>query len=303
MSDFENLLKEYRDQVNKSLQEVLPSEESRLAEAMRYSVLNGGKRLRPILVYLSSRLGSCDRQSINLSACAVELIHCYSLIHDDLPSMDNDDLRRGNPTSHIKFDEATAILAGDALQPLAFELICNINIDEKTKINTDEAWSYGKPDVPKLLNHFENYIKHLRKSGIAGSAIIETKKKQARDFEQLKSNAKQKNDPGELFIIGKRYFLGLGVEKNYLNALIWLNKAAYKNHSRAQFLLGAMYENGLGTEIDYVQAYKWFRLSMDGGFIEAKTHLNKLNLKISRLQRIKAQGIIQDWKKDNNFRN
>ncbi len=173
----------------------------------------------------------------------------------------------------------------------------------KTKINTDEAWSYGKPDVPKLLNHFENYIKHLRKSGIAGSAIIETKKKQARDFEQLKSNAKQKNDPGELFIIGKRYFLGLGVEKNYLNALIWLNKAAYKNHSRAQFLLGAMYENGLGTEIDYVQAYKWFRLSMDGGFIEAKTHLNKLNLKISRLQRIKAQGIIQDWKKDNNFRN
>ena len=134
MSDFENLLKEYRDQVNKSLQEVLPSEESRLAEAMRYSVLNGGKRLRPILVYLSSRLGSCDRQSINLSACAVELIHCYSLIHDDLPSMDNDDLRRGNPTSHIKFDEATAILAGDALQPLAFELICNINIDEKTKI-------------------------------------------------------------------------------------------------------------------------------------------------------------------------
>ena len=134
MSDFENLLKEYRDQVYKSLQEVLPSEESRLAEAMRYSVLNGGKRLRPILVYLSSRLGSCDRQSINLSACAVELIHCYSLIHDDLPSMDNDDLRRGNPTSHIKFDEATAILAGDALQPLAFELICNINIDEKTKI-------------------------------------------------------------------------------------------------------------------------------------------------------------------------
>ena len=134
MPDFENLLKKYRDQVNKSLQEVLPHEKSMLAEAMRYSVLNGGKRLRPILVYLSSGLGSCDNQSIDLSACAVELIHCYSLIHDDLPSMDNDDLRRGSPTCHIKFNEATAILAGDALQPLAFELLCNINIEEKTKI-------------------------------------------------------------------------------------------------------------------------------------------------------------------------
>ena len=134
MTDFENLLKEYRDQVNKSLQEVLPSEESRLAEAMRYSVLNGGKRLRPILVYLSSGLGTCDNQPKELAACAVELIHCYSLIHDDLPSMDDDDLRRGNPTCHVKFDEATAILAGDALQPLAFELICSISIGEKTKI-------------------------------------------------------------------------------------------------------------------------------------------------------------------------
>jgi len=133
MTDFENLLNNYRDQVNKSLQEVLPSEGSLITEAMRYSVLNGGKRLRPILVYLSSDLSHCDQKSRDLSACAVELIHCYSLIHDDLPSMDNDDLRRGKPTCHIKFDEATAILAGDALQPLAFELICGINIKEETK--------------------------------------------------------------------------------------------------------------------------------------------------------------------------
>tara|TARA_B100000287_G_scaffold259307_1_gene243864 strand:+ start:158 stop:1027 length:870 start_codon:yes stop_codon:yes gene_type:complete len=134
MSDFENLLKKYRDQVNENLKEVLPSEGSRLTEAMRYSVLNGGKRLRPILVYLSSNLGQCRKQDIDLSACAVELIHCYSLVHDDLPSMDNDDLRRGNPTCHVKFDEATAILAGDALQPLAFELICKINVKENIKI-------------------------------------------------------------------------------------------------------------------------------------------------------------------------
>ena len=121
MTDFENLLNHYRDQVNKSLQEVLPSEGSLITDAMRYSVLNGGKRLRPVLVYLASDLNHCDQKSRDLSACAVELIHCYSLIHDDLPSMDDDDLRRGKPTCHIKFDEATAILAGDALQPLAFE--------------------------------------------------------------------------------------------------------------------------------------------------------------------------------------
>ena len=135
MSDFENLLKKYRDQVNKKLQEVMPSESTRLCKAMRYSVLNGGKRLRPILVYLSSSLGKCQQKSVDFSACAVELIHCYSLIHDDLPSMDDDNLRRGNPTCHIKFDEATAILAGDALQPLAFELICKIHTKESTKIS------------------------------------------------------------------------------------------------------------------------------------------------------------------------
>ena len=134
MSDFENLLKKYRDQVNKNLKEVLPSEDSLLTEAMRYSVLNGGKRLRPILVYLSSDLGQCDQRDRDLSACVVELIHCYSLIHDDLPSMDNDDLRRGSPTCHVQFDEATAILAGDALQPLAFELICKINVQENIKV-------------------------------------------------------------------------------------------------------------------------------------------------------------------------
>ena len=110
MSDFENLLKKYRDQVNKNLKEVLPSEDSLLTEAMRYSVLNGGKRLRPILVYLSSDLGQCNQRDRDLSACVVELIHCYSLIHDDLPSMDNDDLRRGSPTCHVQFDEATACL-------------------------------------------------------------------------------------------------------------------------------------------------------------------------------------------------
>ena len=102
-----------------------------LAEAMRYSLLNGGKRIRPILVYAAA-LAVRGEAVVNYTpsttedafAVAIELMHSYSLVHDDLPAMDDDDLRRGKPTSHIQFDEATAILSGDALQCLAFEYIC-----------------------------------------------------------------------------------------------------------------------------------------------------------------------------------
>ena len=134
MSEFENLLGSYQKRINQTLEWLLPSDDSILAEAMRYSVLNGGKRLRPILVYLSSELGEANHDSIDTLAGSIELIHCYSLIHDDLPSMDNDDLRRGNPTTHKKYDEATAILAGDALQPLAFEFISNLDTSDSNKI-------------------------------------------------------------------------------------------------------------------------------------------------------------------------
>ena len=134
MSEFESLLGSYQKRINQTLEGLLPSDDSILSEAMRYSVLNGGKRLRPILVYLSSELGEANHDSIDTLAGSIELIHCYSLIHDDLPSMDDDDLRRGNPTTHKKFDEATAILAGDALQPLAFELISNLDTSDSNKI-------------------------------------------------------------------------------------------------------------------------------------------------------------------------
>jgi geranylgeranyl pyrophosphate synthase len=97
----------------------------RLVEAMRYSTLLGGKRIRPALVYASAQALGDDSPSCDAAACAVELIHCYSLIHDDLPAMDNDDLRRGQPTLHKAFDEATAILAGDALQSLAFQVLAD----------------------------------------------------------------------------------------------------------------------------------------------------------------------------------
>ncbi len=97
----------------------------RLRQAMHYAVFNGGKRLRPLLVHASGLALGVDAAALDAPACAVELIHSYSLVHDDLPAMDDDDLRRGRPTAHLAFDEATAILAGDALQALAFEILAS----------------------------------------------------------------------------------------------------------------------------------------------------------------------------------
>jgi len=99
--------------------------EDRVIEAMRYSVFSGGKRLRPFLVLASAELFGVDRTQALRVAAAIECVHCYSLIHDDLPAMDDDELRRGKPTVHVQFDEATAILAGDALQSLAFEILAS----------------------------------------------------------------------------------------------------------------------------------------------------------------------------------
>lgn len=102
---------------------------ARLYQAMHYSVMNGGKRVRPLLAVASCEAASGQPQQAIGAACAVELIHAYSLVHDDLPAMDNDAWRRGQPTTHIAFDEAYAILAGDALQALAFEVICDAQLN------------------------------------------------------------------------------------------------------------------------------------------------------------------------------
>lgn len=109
-----------------ALENALPSgelEPSQLFAAMRYSTLGGGKRMRPLLVYAAGRALGVDLDALDAPAAAVEMIHAYSLIHDDLPAMDDDELRRGKPTCHIAYGEATAILAGDALQAMAFEVL------------------------------------------------------------------------------------------------------------------------------------------------------------------------------------
>jgi geranylgeranyl pyrophosphate synthase len=115
---------DYRERIERVLERALPlsgAGSTRLIEAMRYSALGGGKRLRPTLVYTAGVALGASLESLDDPAAAVELIHVYSLIHDDLPAMDDDDLRRGRPSCHKAFDEATAILAGDALQAVAFE--------------------------------------------------------------------------------------------------------------------------------------------------------------------------------------
>jgi len=118
-------LQSVTNRVNSELDQVLGSHltSSRLLEAARYSVLGGGKRLRPALVYAAAAAAGASLESADACAVSVELVHTYSLIHDDLPCMDDDALRRGRPTTHIAFDEATAVLAGDALQALAFSVL------------------------------------------------------------------------------------------------------------------------------------------------------------------------------------
>ena len=133
-------LEENLTRINKALFKTLPKKEiSKVTEAIHYSVMNGGKRIRPQIILILSELLSVEisNDNVDLIAAAGELIHCYSLIHDDLPAMDDDDYRRGQLSCHKKFDEATAILTGDAIQPLSLEVLTSIqdpNLEDDTKL-------------------------------------------------------------------------------------------------------------------------------------------------------------------------
>ena len=175
MSEFEKLLESYQARVNQKLEVLLPDDDSILISAMRYSVLNGGKRLRPILAYLTAELNDTEAEYMDTLASSLELIHCYSLIHDDLPAMDDDELRRGNPTTHKKFDEATAILAGDALQPLAFELISTIKTTDRNKV--------------QMINSLSKACGYL---GMVGGQIKDINSNQIKDVESLDSMHSEK---------------------------------------------------------------------------------------------------------------
>lgn len=133
-------LAEAADLVTVALDELLPraeGPEARVIEAMRYAALGPGKRIRPFFALEAARLFDIDERGVLRAACSLECIHTYSLIHDDLPSMDDDDLRRGRPTVHIAYDEATAILAGDALQAVAFEILAHPDTHDDAEIRTE----------------------------------------------------------------------------------------------------------------------------------------------------------------------
>ena len=131
---------EAADLVTVALDELLPraeGPEARLTEAMRYAALGPGKRLRPFFALETGKLFELEERPVLRAACALECIHAYSLVHDDLPSMDDDDLRRGRPTVHVAYDEATAVLAGDALQAAAFEILAHPDTHKDARVRAD----------------------------------------------------------------------------------------------------------------------------------------------------------------------
>lgn len=145
MTDFSERLSVYQKSVEAALDRWLPGtsvQPEKLHEAMRYSVLGNGKRIRPVILYATGEAFGIDLTALDGPACAVEIIHAYSLIHDDLPAMDDDDLRRGRPTCHKAYDDATAILAGDALQALAFHILAHdpdIQVNDKQRLSMIET--------------------------------------------------------------------------------------------------------------------------------------------------------------------
>lgn len=140
MQEIKKYISEYALEFNSRLSEFFPistSPEHRVVEAMKYSISNGGKRLRPFLVYETSKLFGIDFEQSLRTAVSLECVHSYSLIHDDLPAMDNDDLRRGKASCHKAFDEATAILAGDGLLTYAFEILSDVKTHPKAAIRIE----------------------------------------------------------------------------------------------------------------------------------------------------------------------
>jgi farnesyl diphosphate synthase len=138
--DFQSWMTAVQQRTERALESLLPSADvapQRLHRAMRYATLGGGKRIRPLLCHAAGELAGADHARLDIAGCAVEMIHAYSLVHDDLPCMDNDVLRRGKPTCHVEYDEATAMLVGDALQAQAFLILAEHRLAEDTARQLD----------------------------------------------------------------------------------------------------------------------------------------------------------------------
>lgn len=179
----------HQQRISSALQQRLPSTSdvsaTKLNEAMHYATLNGGKRLRAMLVYATGEAFSADADALDSAASAVEMIHAYSLVHDDMPMMDDDDLRRGKPTCHKAYDEATALLVGDALQSLAFECLSDNNLSAAQQIAMVKCLAHASgaagmaggqaidlASVGKQLNQSELEAMHLLKTGALIKASV-----------------------------------------------------------------------------------------------------------------------------------
>ncbi len=187
---FEEWAAALQEQMETVLARVLPTPAiapARLHEAMRYAVLGGGKRVRPLLAFAAGEVAEAPHDRVSMAAAAVELIHAYSLVHDDLPCMDDDVLRRGRPTCHVRFDEATALLVGDALQSLAFELLSGRQLApepggqlEMARLLASAAGSRGMAGgqaidleaVGKALSLPELEFMHIHKTGALIRAAV-----------------------------------------------------------------------------------------------------------------------------------
>lgn len=191
MIDFQAWAAALQQRMEGVLSDVLPQSSiapQRLHQAMRYAVLGGGKRIRPLLAFAAGEVAGADPQRVDAAAAAVELIHAYSLVHDDLPCMDDDSLRRGKPTCHLEYDEATALLVGDSLQTLAFQLLADRPLAdapavqlEMVKILAVAAGSRGMAggqaidgeSVGKTLSLPELEFMHIHKTGALIRASVQ----------------------------------------------------------------------------------------------------------------------------------
>lgn len=261
---------------DRQLDQLLSSSDSasgQLLEAMRYSVFNGGKRFRPILAYAACQAVTGQIEAADAPAAAVELIHAYSLVHDDLPAMDDDDLRRGQPTCHIKFDEATAILAGDALQTAAFSALLQHStpehllslLTELTQASGALGMVAGQMIDLSSVGHtldvsaLENMHRHktgalirasVRMGAIAGNASTE-QLESLTTYAQALGLAFQVQDDildveGDTTTLGKQAGADAALDKPTYPALLGLEQAKAKAHELVETALSAL--EGFGPE-------------------------------------------------------
>ena len=283
---FTERFSEYQERVHAMLERALPlatEPPQRLHEAMRYAVLSGGKRIRAILVIATGQTLNARVERLEPPACAVEFIHAYSLVHDDMPSMDDDDLRRGVPTCHRAFGEATALLAGDALQSLAFETLASApapNAGDLVRVLAHASGSQGMAggqavdleSVGETLTLDELEHMHLRKTGalIRASVRLGVLSAGARDpeildrmdeFARCIGLAFQIRDDvldieGETATLGKRQGADVALNKPTYPAILGLE--ASKAHARALHERAAEQIAPFGDDADFLRALSGF---------------------------------------------